>query len=461
MPTKGRSDNTSGAASSELIVILEISILFNRIKRLGQSRFLRNVVIVVTGTAGAQAVAMAFAPIISRLYGPEAFGVLGTFLAIISTLMPLAALTYPIAIVLAKTDSDAKGIAKLSGVVAGFLALITGLALVVAGEWITDVLSLQAVAGLLWLIPLAMLFSAWQQIFLQWLLRKKQFRTTARVAVIQALISNFSKFGAGWFYPTGAALVIIAAITQAVHAALLGLAIRNGVRAQPLHETTAATITELAKRHRDFPLYRAPQAALNAFTQGLPVLLLAGFFGPAIAGLFALTRSVLAAPAALIGHSVGSVFYPKAVELNDKPSQLKDLLLKSTGSLAVFSCLTFLPVVIAGPWLFSVVFGAEWREAGQFARWVSIWMTFSLAARPAISSLAVLALQRTFLLYEVLFLPLKILSLYVGVLLSEPIVAVALYSLVSSVFYILLWLLVWKELAKLSRPSSRHAKTAW
>lgn len=70
--------------------------------------------VVATGTAGAQAITMGFAPIITRLYGPEAFGLLGTFSAILAVLTPMAALTYPIAIVLPKDHADAKGLAKLS-----------------------------------------------------------------------------------------------------------------------------------------------------------------------------------------------------------------------------------------------------------------------------------------------------------------------------------------------------------
>jgi O-antigen/teichoic acid export membrane protein len=64
----------------------------------------RNVTIVASGTAGAQVITMAFAPLITRLYGPEAFGLLGTFVAILGIVTPLAALTYPIAIVLPKSD---------------------------------------------------------------------------------------------------------------------------------------------------------------------------------------------------------------------------------------------------------------------------------------------------------------------------------------------------------------------
>lgn len=368
-------------------------------------------------------------------------------MAILGVLTPIAALTYPIAIVLPKSDADAKGIAKLSATLALVIAAITAVVLLAAGGWIAQTLSLQAIAGFLLLIPIAMLFSAFQQILTQWLIRKKQFRITAQVAVIQALVINSSKAGVGWFHPVGAALIIIAVIGQAFHAALLWSGIRSRTTAHPQDDKSTGTTRELAKRHCDFPLYRAPQVTLNALTQSLPVLVLAGFFGPAAAGFFALTRSVLAAPAGLVGQSVGNVFYPKAVELYGNPVEFQRVLLKATFFLIILGLLVFSPVLIAGPRFFSIVFGSEWEEAGKFARWVAIWMVFSLAGRPVISAIPVMGLQRAFLVFEIIFLPLKLFSLYVGVYFDGAPITVALYSVTSSVFYIFLFLLVCKRLA--------------
>src|SRR5690625_4203888 len=101
----------------------------NMFKRLFNSRFARNVALVATGTAGAQAITMAFSPVITRLYGPEAFGLLGTFAATLAIVTPIAALTYPIAIVLPKKDDDARGIAKLSLLLALFISLVLAVGL--------------------------------------------------------------------------------------------------------------------------------------------------------------------------------------------------------------------------------------------------------------------------------------------------------------------------------------------
>src|SRR5699024_12521163 len=84
------------------------------IKQLKNNKFVRNVIIVASGTAGAQAITMLLSPIITRIYGPEAFGVMGTFSAMINIIIPIAALTYPIAIVLPKQNEEARGLMQLS-----------------------------------------------------------------------------------------------------------------------------------------------------------------------------------------------------------------------------------------------------------------------------------------------------------------------------------------------------------
>src|SRR5690606_1762083 len=67
----------------------------------------------------------------------------------------------------------------------------------------------------------------------------------------------------------------------------------------------------LARRYRDFPLFRAPQLLLNSASLGLPVVLLAAFFGPSVAGQYSLAWSLLFAPVLLAGRAVSSVLYPK------------------------------------------------------------------------------------------------------------------------------------------------------
>lgn len=241
------------------------------VKKATKSKFVRNVVVVASGTAAAQAITMAFAPVITRIYGPEAFGLLGVFMALVAILTPVAALTYPIAIVLPKEDSDAIGLAKLSFFIALILTALAAVVLLAGGERLLGLLDSEVIAPYMMLIPLSMLCAACMQIAQQWLIRKKQFSITARVAVLQAFILNSAKTGIGWLHPVGAVLVMLATAGQALYAAMLWMGIKKS-RTLPENQAGERTsLRDLAKKHRDFAVYRAPESLLSAATSGLPV----------------------------------------------------------------------------------------------------------------------------------------------------------------------------------------------
>lgn len=412
------------------------------VKKLTRSSFARNVAIVATGTAGAQAISMAFMPFITRLYGPEVFGLQGAFMSILSIFTPIAALTYPIAIVLQKSDGDAKAIARLSFSIALAMAFIIIVVLLFASEEIAALFGVQVIADYMLLIPLGMMFGAIHQIMQQWLIRKKQFKATAKIAVIQTLTLNSAKAGLGWFYPLPSVLILLATASNGFHAFLLWLQARKqcGVESgfkqsevgskEQLHKTVS--MKKLAFRYSDFPFYRAPEALLSAFSIGLPVLLLSSLFGPAYAGFYALAKSVLKLPNSLIGKAIGDVYYQKLVDINNESKPLFKRYIRVTTALFLVSVVPYSIVILFGPTLFKVIFGNEWMVAGVYAQFISIWMVFALSTTPALKVLVVINKQAFFLIYRVVFVVLNVLMLYLGFgVFKDDVLAVALLSLIS------------------------------
>jgi O-antigen/teichoic acid export membrane protein len=405
--------------------------VLKRFKKLIKGNLFLNILTVVTGTAGAQAITMLASPFITRLYGPEAFGVLGAFLALVMVLSPIAALCYPIAIVLPRQDSEAKKIAQLSALLALTLAFMIALLLLAAGDKIVHWLGLEAIYAFVLCIPLAMFFSAQYQILQQWLIRKKQFKVTAKVAFIQSAIVNSAKVGFGWFNPVAAVLIVIATLTHAVHAVMLFVGAKASLSSQSLDDNTNESIWALAKKYYDFPLYRAPQALINAMSLSMPVLMLMSFFGPAAAGFYALAKTILAMPVNLLGTAVADVFYPRITEAANNGENIAVLLRKATWALAGVGMLPFALIVVAGPWLFGFVFGSEWTVSGEYARWMALWLYAGFLNRPSVAAIATLSLQGLFLCYEIASVLLRAGALLVGFMLfKSDVIAVTLFSLV-------------------------------
>ncbi|MFD1363677.1 lipopolysaccharide biosynthesis protein [Lentibacillus salinarum] len=383
-----------------------------KMRRLTKKPFVRDVAVMASGTAAAQAVIMALSPLITRLYGPEAYGLMGVFTAIVSIVGPVAALTYPIAIVLPKRETDAWALLRLSLAVTVGMAVASAVVLLLFQTSIVQLFQLQDVASFLFLIPVVMLFAGLLQTAEQWLIRTKQFAITAKMTVVQAVIIQGSKVGVGFFYPFASVLIVLSALSKGVKALLLMLFAKPAEKQH--HREPRSSIKSVAKRHWDFPAYRAPEVFINASSQSLPTLLLSGFFGPASAGFYAIGKSVLSLPVQLIGKSVGDVFYPRVSEAANNGENVTGLIRKATLSLAAVGVGPFGTVIIFGPWLFSFVFGADWVTAGEYARWMALWTFFGFINRPSVMALPVLSAQAFHLRFTIIMLITRIAALAAG-----------------------------------------------
>lgn len=430
-------------------VLLNKRILFgvNKIQQLINHSFIRNVLAVASGTAFSQAITMVFSPLITRQYGPEAFGLLGVFTAVVSVLTPIAALTYPIAIVLPKDDREAKSLGSLSISVAAAIACVIGVLVLFAGDWLTEQPGVGDISSFLVLIPLVVISAALLQIAQQWMIRKKQFNAIARASVIQSLIINSSKAVIGYFEPIAAVLIVLTITGSALQAAMLWFGIKySGIEeSRVVLKYKNTELLAIAKKYRDFPVFRAPQAFLNPLSQSLPVLMLAYFFSPVEAGFYSLCRSVISMPTVLLSGAVGDVIYPRIAEAANAGEKIKPLILKSTLGLAGIGVIPFGLVFMFGPQLFGLIFGPDWGDAGEYARWIAFWGYFGFVNRPSNVALPVLSLLPFFLYFEMVSIFLRSVGLFLGFyFFQSALFAVAIFCIIGvflNVFLIIIVLL--------------------
>src|SRR5690625_43330 len=225
------------------------------IKNLLKSKFVKNVTILATGVAGAQVVTIALSPIVTRLYTPEAIGVLGSFTAITRTIIPIAALTYPIAIVLPKRDQEAEGIIKLSIYLSLIIATLFTVIIGGFNSTIVSVLKWEEYSSFIYLIPLVVIFSSFLQVSEQWLIRTNQFVINAKVYFYQSVIINISKVGIGLFYPVAIVLVILQVAEIALRAIMMMIfAKKSKYKIKRISSNDSkVSVKHLAKKYYDFP----------------------------------------------------------------------------------------------------------------------------------------------------------------------------------------------------------------
>jgi len=403
--------------------------------------FIRNVLILASGTAMAQVINMIFSPLITRVYGPEAYGLMGTFSAIIQIIGPIAALSYPIAIVLPKYNNDAKDIIKLSFFITLVNTLLISFLLLLFNDFIVDLFNIGSISQFLYLIPVAVLSSGIYQISQQWLVRKNMFRISAKAYLVETLFVNTGKLSTGVLYPYGSVLVFFTAFRQGIRALLMYIFTERIKLREVLSLANydKNSIIKQAKKYRDFPLYRTPEVTLSAVSSNIPVLLLTSFFGPAAAGFYSIARSVLGIPSTLIAKSVGDVFYPRISKAAQNKQKITPLLLKSTFYLFLVGLIPYGIIMFIGPWLFNLVFGQGWAIAGEYARWVSVWSFFNFISRPSVQTLPVISAQKFQLIFTTSKLALTSLALLIGFFaFDSDIIAMAFFGIIGGLSYLML-----------------------
>ena len=402
------------------------------IRQLWRARLVRNIITTISGSAGAQAINLALIPLIMRIYGPEAFGVVGTFQSLMIILIPWCALTYPMAIVLPQSERDARGLVRLSLWVAAVICGVAALLLYVWGEQASRALGIDLLIPYLMLLPIVMFSSAVLEITQQWLYRNQRYSLTARAATLHALLYNAIRSGAGLMLATAPVLVVTSALYYVIHSALLLIGIRlrrePSMMAGPPQSAREPdkTLRQLASQYRDFPIFRAPQVLINALSVHMPTLVLASAFGAVPAGFFALCLQVLAMPSNFIGKAVGSVYYPRITQAIHAGEAVAGLLVRGVAGMSLAGLVPFAALVIAGPWLFHLAFGGQWETAGEYARWLAISEFAGFIGGPCLVAIPALSLQKTFLVFEIVSTSLRIGAVLTGAFFFKDALAVVM-----------------------------------
>lgn len=405
------------------------------------NRVLKSIVILATGTASAQLINFIFIPIITRLYGPEAYGVMGSFMALVNILIPIASLSYPIAIVLTKSDKTAIHVAFISmgvGVCAAAFSLVTVI--------VTYSFSLQFSSLPTWcllFVPFIVLFLPLQQIGQQWLIRKKEYKEIAKISIVQALTINSIKIFGGFLYSSQ--IMLVASTAFGVLFQSLQYYYRSyktGLRI-PTNQLKKPLIKKLISYYYDFPVFRTPQVLVNAFSQNLPIILLGHYFDARIVGFVVLAQTLLTAPVTLLSTSISNVYYPAVVERFSKQITVFAFLGKAILGLFLLGICIYVPVIVLSGNLFKWFFGMAWQQTGDFAQWMALYSIFWLAARPAMDTIPSLKIQNYFLLYEIISFVLRITSIFLGYYFyKDAIHCMMLFSLTNALCYASLSLFV-------------------
>lgn len=403
--------------------------LRNQLERITKSKFAKNVSYIAGGALIAQIFNLLLTPLITRIYGPELYGIYGTFNAILTFLIPLTSLNFSHAIIIAKSDEECDKLFLLSLYSVFFTSALSVILIILADLFGGKTLDLGSLNDVAIYLSIGMLFAGLHAIANQLAIRENKYLLYSKASVILILSRAFIIITVGFYYVSSIVLILGVVFSYLISSVFL---VHNvSIRFQ---NYSARELFKTAVRFKDFALFRTPQLMINAFSQGMPILILSAFIGVREAGLYTLTKMVMTAPASLIGQSFATAFYPKINSLYVSGKSTSKCLLETNVFLLVVSIPPLLIIFWWGPQIFSTIFGKEWELSGEFARWLSIATAMSLITRPSVSAIAVFGVQKEYFYFELISVIVKLSTLiFVSVFFKNVELVIVSFSVISAI----------------------------
>lgn len=383
------------------------------LQRIKQSEFAINVAKLATGTTIAQAVSILTAPILYRIYDKEDYGTLGLYMAITGVVGVFSTMQYTQAVILEKTDDDAKKIMWLNRVINIAIATLITLLLIpihsYLGKWFNNPL----ISSWVFLIPITIFFSGQNEIFRIWANRKKEYNLMSFNAILTAVLVPIVSISFGLIKngPLGLFLGLLVSQIIPPIVLLIGLTRKEDLG---LKYFDKATMIEKAREYLNFPIYSLPSEFINRLTNQLPVFMLSTFAGAGVVGLYSLCVRMLGLPISLIGGAVSSVFQQKATESFNISGSFETIFSSTFKVLTVISILPIIIILCFGPTIFAFAFGESWRSAGDIARVLIFLYAFKLIISPLTFSFFIVKRLKEDFMWQSILLVLSLVSLYFG-----------------------------------------------
>lgn len=408
-----------------------------------RSTYARNVLTLMTGTSLAQAIPIAISPILTRLYSPEDFGLFALYFSIASILAIVVTGRYELAIMLPKRDRDAMHVVALSIILSFLVSIILFFIVWLFNSDLVKFLKVPEISSWLYWVPVSTLVMGTYQSLNYWSNRKAKYKRLAISRTVQGGGTALSQLSAAPAGLAGGGLVYGdiggRALSLTVLARLVYLEDRSIII-----NLSKNRVFALARKYINFPKYLIFAHSINTASFQLPIILLGFLFGSSVPGMYMLTQRVMGAPSALIAGAVGDVFRQEASVTYIRDGSCKIIFEKTFKKLFLISFAPFFVFFFVAPDVFALIFGYEWRVAGEFAKILTPMFFMQFITAPLSVMFMIGQKQKIDLIWQIILFVFAFSSLYVGGSYFSKYGVLALFSFSCSFLYLVALIVSYK-----------------
>lgn len=407
------------------------------LKKIPRKGFAVNVLTLMTGTTIAQAIPLALSPVITRIYSPDDLAVLAIYMSVVSIISNMVTLKYELAIILPEKDEDSASLVVLSVLLSFIISFIWFVLILIFDDQIFNLFGSKSTSVRYWLYltPLSILFIGVYNSFNYWSNKKLHYKRLAISRIFQSSGMTGTQILVG-LIKKGALGLLIGDIIGRISS--IFVLIRQILKEDKHYfiNVSKTSIKGQMIRYKNFPKLSIPADSLNVISNQLPVFFIGKYFGSNILGNYSLMDRILSSPIALIGRAVLDVFKQKASSDYIKYGNCREIFIKTFKMLALIAIVPSLLIYFVLPHLFGIIFGPEWKLAGEFAKIMALLFFFRFTVSPLSYVLYIAEKQIYDLFWQIGLLAVTISSFVIGKYMNNVKLALACFSVSYSIMYI-------------------------
>ena len=352
-----------------------------------KTEFSRNVLTLMTGTTIAQAIPIAISPILTRLYTPEDFGILGLFIAIVAVFGTIINGKYELALMLPTKDEDSINILALGLIISFLLSLILFIMILIFHAYFTELIDNRHIEYWLYFIPLSTLLIGFYNMLSYYNTRKKYYKDISRATIIKSIVMSIIQLIIG-FIKSGETGLITGEIISRLFAnmRLLNNIIKDKIL---ISKVNIKKMLLLGNKYKEFPIYNLPSSLADVLTLQLPFIFIPKIYDLIISGYFVLVQNIISIPSALIGKSISQVFFQNMTYNKNNNLECLVILENTVKKLFYISLPISICIYLFSPFVFGIIFGEKWTIAGEIAQYFSFIFFVRFVVSPVSSSFSV------------------------------------------------------------------------
>jgi O-antigen/teichoic acid export membrane protein len=266
-----------------------------------------------------------------------------------------------------------------------------------AGPPLAALLGVPQLAQYWWLVALTVFVMGAYLVLSEWMVRDRIYAALGNRNLFMGVGQVATQLGLGILKVGALGLLLGVGIGRLC--ALGGLLSSRGLlrHARPSFGAMRAALV----RFRRFPLLATPSALLTTVGLEAPLLIISAFYGDARAGLLGLTIRVFSGPTLVIGQAIDQVFSGESsAAIREPQGTLRRLMRTTVRRLVLLGAAPAIILGLFGPWIFGVIFGSGWTEAGVYAQLLALPYLLQFAVNPVSGVLLYLERQGQMLVWS-------------------------------------------------------------